>query len=277
MALAAAALAGLVAVPGVARSQATEMLLSASDAVFRYEHALHAEHVDEVRVNGLGFRVASGATTDGLAVVLDRFESLCAKENADVRSEKQMLRRIGPRKGFEGTLRAERDGRGAVACLGRSAGAREKTLAERLHGFLVTADVAEIGPIRLFFASSAPGHTSYVALTSEGSLPLLRAFPGSGDAPGRDPSGPPRPSGAVRRLSAWAPGSTASVAVYETPKTDPALALSRYRNALSAAGFEVSAPSEQGEHVLARMGTRAVLASVVRANDDGALVTIVAL
>jgi hypothetical protein len=266
--------------PGMARSEADALLLAAGDTVLKYERALHAEHVDALRVNGLEFKVASGSATDPLGVVLDRFQTVCQDENADLRSGVEMLgKRTRSEVPFAGTLRAERDGRGAVACLGRNwnSSVQGRTLVARLHGFLPAADVAAIGPLRLFFVSQAAGHTTYVVLSSEGSFPLLRAFPREGDAPGRDPDGVPRPAAVVRRLSAWAPGASASVVVYEATNAEPHAALVAYRSALSAAGFEISPRSTSEEYVLARHGTRAVLASVTRTGEEGAFLTVVVL
>jgi hypothetical protein len=277
--------AALVVTLAAVKTRATELLLGAGDTVFSYERALHGERVDEVRVNGLGFRVASGATTDGLAVVLDGFEARCAAANADVRSEIESLRHGRSENGrsvaqslrFEGTLRAERGGRGAVACLGRSTREGDKSLSARLRAFLRSGDLAEIGPIRLFFASAQKTTTTYVALLSDGTLPLTRAFPETGDAPGRDLSYLPRPRGTERRLSAWAPGTTAAVFVYEARGQEPALSLSLYRTALAAAGWTVSAPPDREGYFLARSGSRAVLASVASMPVDRALMTIVSL
>jgi len=82
--------------------------------------------------------------------------------------------------------------------------------------------------------------TSAVTITRESAMDLATMFPAEGDAPGRDPSGAPRPEHSRRLVAASVVESKHDVWIYET--TDAfADALEGYDRRMAAAGYEVLA------------------------------------
>jgi hypothetical protein len=257
-----------------ASSSAEEGLLAISEFGSELARAGGAR-VEGVVVNGLSLRLASGTLPDDPSSAVARFAAICRLENARFAREvegiwgRSSARVQSAAQLFDGTLRADRDGRGAVACL---SGVTLGTITRRIERFLSTGDVAEVGALRLVSLERTGAGTHCVALWSDGSLPVLGSFPAHGDAPGSDLDGVPRPSHGERRLSAHAIGAPVQMAVYAAPEPDAR----RYQDVLRAAGFRVEEVAGRPGTILARRGGRSVVVAL-EAGDPAVLVTVVSL
>jgi hypothetical protein len=278
-----------------AASAASEDTLLKAASVLHYVNAMHAETADTVFVNGLRFGVSAGSTTDSLARTADYFESVCRSENdafaaalnAMPRAPQGLARNRNPHVGVApvepatvgGVLRLEGGANGErtlIACLDTSAHrVGPATLATRVKAFLDTGDLAELGDLRLVLLERSAATVTYVAVWSDGTLPLLRAFPPRGDAPGKDPPLVPRPNNAERRFSAWSPGTSGAIAVYALDGRDPSVAASEYREALSREGWHVETGAGNRENVTARRDGRTVI-TAPSVRDGHAVLTVLA-
>ncbi len=266
-----------------ARAASEDTLLKTAN-VLHYANALHAESADTVFVNGLRFRVSAGSTADSLEQVSDFFASVCRSENDafasaldPARTPHSVFTRAAVFSGaFDGVLRLRNGERGLVACLDTAANhVGPTTLAARVKAFLDTGDLARLGDLRLVLLERSGATVTYVAVSSDGALPLLRAFPLHGDAPGRDPPLVPRPENAERRFSAWSPGTSGAIGVYAFDARPPSVVASEYRETLSREGWKVTTGARDRENVTARRDGRTVIAAP-SVRDGRAVLTVLA-
>lgn len=239
-----------------ARAYVDELARSAGADMLRYARANQQDARRTLVVNGLRIHVGSGGTADAPRAVLDAFHERCRtrgvafdaplRDPAHAAFVPDAVARTLP---LDGVLRLDDAEHGYVACL--DAGGRRLTpddLLDRTRRFLADGDLAHLGELRFAAVERRGPRTHYLALWSEGSFPLGRAFPPQGDAPGKDPTGIPRVAGARRVLSAWQSDQVPSITLYRADATSvPALA-SRYRHALERAGFQLraDAPDDRG-------------------------------
>jgi hypothetical protein len=73
-------------------------------------------------------------------------------------------------------------------------------LTSRLQDFAKTGDLSAVGELRYVLAHRVDGKTAVLTMWTEGPTPLLKMFPTSGDAPGRDPQEVPRAPGTGNRF-----------------------------------------------------------------------------
>jgi hypothetical protein len=175
---------------------------------------LVSKDVGETRftLNGVSFRVSSGSTKTALQSLLDHFQDRCSQwseldlssrdPSSDVVSAKSVSAKREPGLSRHGVLRLEQDDRGVVACFdtqGKSFDAGW-IMDNALH-FAKTGDLGIFGTIHYFMVRKAEnGASTYLSVSTEGPVNLLRMFPSTGDAPGIDPIGIPRPVESRRRL-----------------------------------------------------------------------------
>jgi hypothetical protein len=169
----------------------------------------------ELLLNGARFGIVSGQSELPLPRLLDRLQASCRERSRlDVAP-------LAPRRDLpslaDGVLRVDNEHAGMVACLelGSEALAPSELLA-RLQTLQQTGDLASLGAIRLVRVEARGQGSFFVAVASDGPLPLPLLFPSRGDAPGVDPAGAPRPYAARRLLSVWQLGQEPSIHVYET-------------------------------------------------------------
>lgn len=206
------------------------------------------------RINGEPVVVSSHMVDGTVDHELDAAEAECrahagglADDEAGV--QRSMLSRLG----FDalgalglGIVRREASTRGSVACLLRDGDGGLSRLARDVRGLMKTGDLAEVGRLLYVEAERGPAatRTHVVRLQTEGSFLLTRAFPTSGDAPGSDLAGVPRPLASRRVLDASLDGSPFGVRVYTTERAPEAI-LARYDRQLAAAGWRVVDVPEQ--------------------------------
>lgn len=161
-----------------------------------------------------------------------------------------------------------------VLCLAETEHTRGTPIGERLVQLGRTRDLAAVGSLRHFTltpivtpgAGGSPA-TRVLAAWLPAQFVVNRVFPETGDAPGSDVEGAPRPEGARRLLTAGAEGHANLVRVYEIAagSGDRGEVERRYGEALARAGWrplaEVPEHLPAGATVLA-LGARDLMVQV---------------
>ncbi len=204
-----------------------------------------------VSLNGATLHISTMFTDESVDAVLDRYEQDCSA-NPGVLGEMihEMLPKAGPR--FElprafgfGVVRQHDEGGGMVVCFARNGGQSLIPAKERIHAFLTTHDLSKLGDLRYVIAERTDDGRSRVrTIWSEGSVPVDRMFPASGDAPGGDSVLAGRPPSSRRTLAAAALGMPYGVHVYQSTMSANE-ARSFYDAELARRGFE-RAPGDGG-------------------------------
>jgi hypothetical protein len=264
-------LATLAVLPArVLRARAEETLIGTGKLVLRSVRGPHGVNVDRLVVNGVPVRIASGSSPDAPSAVLDRLASGCASfepaPDSSVRSA--LVQWLARAARFDGTLRAERGGVGAMACFERP---RELGFVDALAAFLATGDLSAAGRFRLALVERGTESTTHVVVSLDGPAVVARAFPAAGDAPGDDVPGAPRPPSSRRVLSASTEGRGAVLAVYSTAVEGARACLDFEATSLARRGFRI----ERREGALvARRGDEGI---VVHASPEGGSTSVVVM
>lgn len=211
-----------------ARAQVNEGMERLARQLMPYaeQSAMHAPK--RVFLNGQTIQLATGTTRDGVAAVLDWYETQCARTSGGVTRELARGDRgfssaafnafwtsMGRRTGSFEVLR-EGDARGGyVACLdmGRD-DVRGDELSARLRAFVDSGDLSRLGNMRYAYVQRGSSGTRIVTVATDGRFDLLRMFPERGDAPGEDAPGLSRYPGMRRVLSAREEGVANSLGMY---------------------------------------------------------------
>jgi hypothetical protein len=192
-------------------------------------------------LNGARMALTTITRGESVAVLLDRFSALCARDSGGVSEQLVALGDKVPaplQPGAFGVFRAEEGHEGTAACFARNEGGGLEETIRRLNTLVDSGDFAALGQLRYVFARElGDGLTHVLSVSSLGALPLDRMFPEQGDAPGKDLSFDVRPRGARRLLSASVEGSKLEGALYEST-LPPAEALAGYDRPLRELGFE---------------------------------------
>ena len=248
---AALAVASVAWLAWTARVKARDALQSAGELMLRYAGAEHIDAPRELVVNGLALHVLSGVSAKPLGTVLDFFEARCKQVGGGFdRKIARLLQAHGaaplPAPIMRGgTLREDDEHNGYLACLDLATDQLATSeLIPRLQAFAKSGDIANVGDLRFVWARRDLQQTSYVALWTEGPVPLPVAFPEQGDAPGVDLPSLPRPERSVRVLSAWQRDAAPSLVSYRSETTLDELETS-YRRQLSSLGLSVHAGDRQ--------------------------------
>jgi hypothetical protein len=221
--------------------------------------------VHHLRINGQPLRLEVATTRQPVSAVLDHFESWCMGHDGRF-AESQLL---------DATVREEARGRGYVACLntgGRKLSVNE--IVERLQRYQQTQNVAELGDFH--YMRVEPGHdgvTRVVSVWVEDDFYLHQMFPASGDAPGKDARGVPRPKTGRRLLSAAADDNGYQWTVYDGVEGSESSLLARYRSWLAAADWKVLVA--QSGVLVAHRDQETVFISVAKKSDERSFVGIV--
>jgi hypothetical protein len=263
---------GLLALSSV-RADAGEASLVLGREMSRLGDLLASAH--ELSLNGERVFVASATSPAAPSVVLDRVERLCNDATGGLREEladpEKLGRTLPP--GTElrglpiGVLRKESAREGVVACLAREGSGGVKDLAARFADFAESHDLGKLGDLRYAYARPIEGGRSHVVTVwTDGPVRLDRLFPTSGDAPGEDPPGLPRPPGLARMLSARVSGAPYGAWIYEGAGA-VAATLAFYDDAMQKAGW-VSSKLVAAERPTARAFSRGGLDAIVLVDDE---------
>ena len=245
-----------------ARAELERALLAGTQGMFALPPAWFHGAPRRVQVNGASVRITSGRSELALSALLDLAETMCARHAGGLsqlvaaaqRKVRHQLLQLPA-----STLRAENVQQGVLACLDLGSSRLSATeLAHKLERFSETLDLAELGGVRMVRAQALEHGTFFVVAESQGSVPLARMFPATGDAPGLDSVEHPRPRGTRRLLSAWQEDQEPALFVYESPRSADAL-WAEYTRDLEARGWKPSSAehahsaSQHGE-LFARAG-----------------------
>lgn len=233
--------------PAPVRSPLEE--LGAGLAELAAASALPAGAPRVLEVNGARLHLATSTRPEPIAAVLGEAESGCAGE-------------AGPR------LREEDDRRGFVAC------AAHLTAEERAAIDAPGGPEIAIGPPGFRYVYAQAGErTLVVRVFTDRPLDLDLMFPATGDAPGADVPGVPRPPGARRFLSTHELGAPQAMTVYVDAAGQPSELARWYRSRLPEQGWELSPVPlgdaiPAGDHVLVARRAGEVAALVLSSDPD---------
>ena len=200
-----------------------------------------------LELNGARLHFATATRPERLAAVLGEAEAGCDE--------------AGER------LREDDGGRGFVACAARL------TVEERAAIDEPGAPEIALGqPGFRYVYAQAGERTLVVRFWTDRPLDLDRMFPVTGDAPGGDVAGMPRPPGARRFLSARELGAPQALTIYVDSSAEPAALERWYRAQLGAQGWaplaRQSAAGPSGDRVLVARRAGALTALVFAGDRD---------
>jgi hypothetical protein len=208
--------------------------------------------VRDVLVNGQSLRFAVLTTDQPVAAVLDHYERWCMQRDGRFAEQLDQARAKLPGGDavdsslLDATLREGGDDQGFVGCFD-AGGAGKLTpddAAARFERFADTGNLADLGRFYYMFAERGAERTRLIAAWIDGDFYPARLFPATGDAPGSDVAGIPRPPGGRRLLSARQADAPYGWTIYERAGHEPAAVAAHYRQALPALGWGVTVDRE---------------------------------
>lgn len=250
------------------QGQLGEQLLGAGSEMMMLADAERQDTPRQLFVNGQRIFFSSGMAPMPPREVLARFEARCEQVDAQLMAQFSEVvaehpdapeaRRL---ESFRPLLREERDGVGFVACLDLGAGRLEvDDYVQRFRRFRQTRDLHDIGDLRYVYVEPASNdRTHFVAIWSEGTLRFDHLMPETGDAPGVDPEGVPRPPGARRVVSAREDGIDEVATIYQGSELEEGQLESFYRRELPAHGWRVLDPTDGDPRVWSAPAVRPAL------------------
>jgi hypothetical protein len=271
-----------------ARARAHEALLDVGSQLLHFTGGLPSDAPRTLRVNGAALHLASGHVDGPVSALLDAFHDRCRRAGSVLapepasRTTASRSTRVdsGARPRFEPVIRAAHGAAGYLGCLAfRPAELTAPDLLHAVRAFTEGGDLAALGDLRFVWAMRDGGGTAFVAIASEGSLPLAKLFPERGDAPGVDFPTLPRPPGARRTLSAYQEDEAPLLVSYRVEDGAEG-AYASYRGTLIDGGFVIrDVPAEPGgPRILhARRGQRSATAVVTAIDASASSVTLLPL
>jgi hypothetical protein len=176
---------------------------------------------------------------------------------------------------LNGVLRRETGGTGTLACFDSGGPLEIGELHERLQRFREQGDLQHLGKLRYVSARREGDKTYLLVLWTERGTALLKMFPKTGDAPGRDPSFP-RPDHLRRVLGVAEASAPNGLTVYrdEASRTPYELQVS-YGRSLVAGGWTIK--SVTAGVLTARREGRTVLLTVTTGTSGESVATVAEL
>ena len=235
-----------------AKADIHEVMLGFGAQMMRYDGADRQGTPRQIYMNGERMVLATASTTNSLDAVLDYYEQRCMKRDGGL--EQQLLRASGAtrpgalpvdERAIDTTIRHDTGSRGYVACLDMGEGAVSiGELTQRLTAFADTGNLGEVGHLRYVYVTDEITKRHIVTFWTEESFNIAKMIPKTGDAPGRDVDGLPRPAGSRRMLSAWEEGQPQSLTVYTFAQQGQAALETFYRAELPRRGWTVKSPRD---------------------------------
>ena len=260
-----------------AKAQLYESLIAFGDQLSSWSNGKLDSKTGHLWINGVLVHKVSASTPLGINDAFDRLERICTEHGGlDV---PETLLKSAPSKGKRSLLRGVyREGgqnQGVLACIdtGRPLSVAEVT--RRLQQFAKTGDLSSVGQLRYVMARRDGSATSLLILWTDGKVPLLEMFPKTGDAPGRDVAGVPRPEGSRRLLSTSYDGLPYTVTVYRSPDEVRIPIVKWYTRNLGNAGWRVVTAKDGS--LVARRGARTILIRATLHADEPATTSIIEL
>lgn len=226
----------------------------------------------QLTVNGLELRLVTASTPLSVHDALERFAGVC-RSRGGLSGPSRALHALGV-SALEGMLRQESEREGVIACLDTGHPLDLAELSARLLRLRDTGDLGELGALRYALARRDGNKTTLLSFWTEGQANLLKMFPKSGDAPGRDPEGIPRPAGSRRLLFAAEHGMPYAITAYAVQGQSVQGLAEWYRRTLVDGGWTVQ-DGGRARVFVGRRGERTIMIRVGQ-TDSGRLFTTVA-
>ncbi|AKF11659.1 hypothetical protein [Sandaracinus amylolyticus] len=242
----------MVIVARQVRAETNEIMLGVGSQMMTYAEADAQDSPRTLHVNGQRLLFGSGHTANhDVDEVLDFFEARCTSRDGrlvervhELYEQRQMP--VPDTSMLDGTLRDSTERSGYVACfdVGEEREGVEGLLA-RLQSFADSGNLARMGGLRYVYARRTDdGGTHFLVFHTDEELNVYEMFPSTGDAPGADVDGLPRPANTRRLMSAWEEGDPHSLSMY-TSTTRSAEELQRwYRSELPDSGWDLVEPTD---------------------------------
>ncbi len=257
----------------VAKAEVGERLLGFGAELAQLTSARVHSSPRRLSVNGLELGLLTLSTRESVHATLDRFQARCREHGGFDVPEPLKSDLASP---LDGTIREESEHEGIVACIDTGRPLTLDEFSERLRAFGERGDLAALGELRYAFARREGSRTTVVALWTDGRAKLFGLFPKTGDAPGLDPRGIPRPPGSRRLLSGREHGMPYSLTLYRVENQTPDGLRQWYEHALASAGWEVSLATANGA-LTGRRGERTLSIHVSRDKGGQTVVTVAEL
>ncbi|MDQ3031029.1 MAG: hypothetical protein M3Y87_01325 [Myxococcota bacterium] len=243
---------GLAVVARQVRAETNEIMMGVGAQMMQYADADAQDAPRTLVLNGQQLAFGSGHTDDhDVGEVLDFFQARCSQRNGrlvdhvrELASERDVP--ASETSMLDGTLRESTPRGGYVACfdVGEERESFEGLLA-RLTAFTDSGNLAELGGLRYVYARALEnGGTHFLVFHTDDRLNIYEMFPATGDAPGADPAGLPRPASVRRLLSAWEDGDPHAINIYTSTTRDAAELHAWYQDELPRAGWTLYEPTE---------------------------------
>lgn len=259
-----------------AHARLGEALLGFGDQLVKLQDLKANSAPRQLNINGLSMGVLTLSTKLDVAAALDRFQMQC-RQRGGLQVPPALANKLGPaRTPFDATFRQEGSSEGVLACIDSGHPLSLDELTERLAALRDSGDLAALGELRYVFARRSGGTTTLLVFWTDGSAPLLKMFPPTGDAPGRDPDDVPRPEGGRRVLSATEHGAPYHLTLYKAGGQSTEALLNWYRRALDVRGWQTASGGSATSLRAQRQG-RNVVVACSPAKDGGAVATIAEL
>jgi hypothetical protein len=216
----------------------------------------------KMSVNGLEVGILTATTALDTKEALNRFQALCNSVGQidlpdSVRrklSDGALANGAIP----DGVMRLEAGSEGYVACLDVGKGTAGEGLISRLVEFAKTGNLRSLGHLRYALARRGSAATTLVMLWTDGDARLGDLFPKTGDAPGRDLPGVPRPDAGRRVLSAFEDGKPFGLASYAIEGQSSEQVVAAFSSTVAKAGWRVRT-TQQGSVVAEKAGRRVMI------------------
>jgi len=246
-------LAGSLAIVFLAFIAARVSIARASDAGMHFSDELMriGEHhvsgdleggVYTIRLNGQTFESTNSASARPMGEVLDFFQEQCRHHAGGLRDSfghlDAALATLEPATGTDGAmvLRRDDDDRGYVFCVAPDHALSNAEKLQRMGLFGRSADLHVVGDLRYVAVRKSADGTQVVTAWTEGPFNLIHMFPMTGEAPGEDFGGVPRPDGSRRVLSGTIEGAEYGVNAFEVGGEIPEV-MTGLDTKLTAAGW----------------------------------------
>lgn len=260
-----------------AKARVHESLIAFGDLLSSWSNAKLDSRIGHLSINGVLVHHVTVSTPLGIDDALDRLEHICEERGGlEVPESLSKASSPGSERGLlHGVYRNVGKDLGLLACIetGRRLGVAELT--RRLEQFVKTGDLSSIGQLRYVLARRGGDVTSLLVLWTDGSVPLSKMFPKTGDAPGRDVPDVPRPRDSDRLLSATNQAVPYGITVYRVRATHETSIQDWYSKTLNEQGWRVVA--RKGGSLVARRGERVILVHTKNAAFGNGMASIVEL
>ena len=248
-----------------AKAKVGESLVYFGEQLSALTHAKAHSTESRLHINGLEVHRITASTPLDVKETLNRLQGFCSEHGGLVAPDKLLksaaVKSIQPHNtALGGSYRHESEHAGVLACIDTQRPLGVSELTARLQEFVTTGNLSAIGSLRYVLARREKSVTSLLVLWTEGDAPLLQMFPKTGDAPGYDVPGIPRPDHASRVFSANEDDAPYSLTTYQSLATSPASAIEWYKSQLQQRGWRITG-SQQPSTLIAQRGPRIVLIS----------------